>query len=240
MCTVSWLREPNGYRVWFNRDERHERAPALPPSVHAGQIPWLAALDPEGGGTWLAVNRRGLTVALLNHYPAQAPTTAGMRSRGLLVADLVARTDSVKAVAQSLASHTLTVYRAFHLLALDENIHLMWTWDGEILQELNPVAIVPPITTSSFASADVVAFRQAVFSALPLPRDAAGHARFHRYTEPLRPAYGVVMDRDDARTVGLAEVTVAAGRIEYAWTPRMPGASGWGARHGVALDRCIP
>lgn len=78
MCTVTWLADPaGGYALWFNRDERRTRPPGLPPAAAAaGDMPYLAPIDAEAGGTWLAVNAAGVTVGLLNHYAADAARAA--------------------------------------------------------------------------------------------------------------------------------------------------------------------
>ena len=67
MCTVSWLYHPGGYQLFCNRDEKHHRLPALPPlsCVHRG-MQYVAPVDGDAGGTWLAVNEAGLTLCLLN------------------------------------------------------------------------------------------------------------------------------------------------------------------------------
>ena len=66
MCTVSWLPEPGGFTLCFNRDERRTRGAALPPeSRRAGGRAFLAPYDSDHGGTWLAVNDAGLALGLL-------------------------------------------------------------------------------------------------------------------------------------------------------------------------------
>jgi len=94
MCTVSWLRDEHGYDLFFNRDERRTRAGADPPGVErVGSTRIIAPRDGEAGGSWVAVNDRGLSVALLNGYrtgdTAEAPPPGGeWTSRGHLVMGL--------------------------------------------------------------------------------------------------------------------------------------------------------
>ena len=90
MCTMSWLLDPEGYRVFFNRDERRTRRPARPPEAgEGGGVRFLAPRDGDHGGSWLLAAETGLTLALLNLYEAERPPLEGeFRSRGLLVLDL--------------------------------------------------------------------------------------------------------------------------------------------------------
>ncbi|MGE0442239.1 MAG: NRDE family protein [Gemmatimonadales bacterium] len=109
MCTLSWLPAAEGYRLFFNRDERLTRAPGRPPEpgVERG-VRFLAPVDGDAGGTWIGVNEYGLAVALLNRYPSGAPGEhpwAGPRgrpanriSRGILVRALLGCRDRAAAV----------------------------------------------------------------------------------------------------------------------------------------------
>jgi uncharacterized protein with NRDE domain len=77
--------------VAANRDEQHAR-----PAASAAWWPepprMLGGRDLEAGGTWLAVDRRGRFAAVTNIRDAARP--AGLRSRGSLVTDYLARAES--------------------------------------------------------------------------------------------------------------------------------------------------
>ena len=69
MCTVSWTPLDGGYALAMNRDERRTRAPATPPERRElDGVPVLLPRDGEAGGTWIAVNALGHTLALLNRW----------------------------------------------------------------------------------------------------------------------------------------------------------------------------
>ena len=54
MCTITWLAEPDGYQVFFNRDEKRDRKPARPPAVYETQgLQSVYPVDGKAGGTWL-------------------------------------------------------------------------------------------------------------------------------------------------------------------------------------------
>ncbi|MBI4909752.1 MAG: hypothetical protein HY820_39405, partial [Acidobacteria bacterium] len=64
---MSWLHDTDGYQVLCNRDEKKTRRKALPPVVNTRQgVRYIAPADGDHGGTWIAVNDRGLTLCLLN------------------------------------------------------------------------------------------------------------------------------------------------------------------------------
>ena len=71
MSTVTWRRIPSGYQVFFNRDELRAREAALPPApAELNGVRYLAPRESADGGTWLAVNERGLTLGLLDNSEA--------------------------------------------------------------------------------------------------------------------------------------------------------------------------
>src|SRR5437762_13943150 len=68
VCTVSIISPGDGVlRLACNRDELWSRPDALPPRLmHFGQRQAALPIDPQSGGTWMAVNDAGLTCAILN------------------------------------------------------------------------------------------------------------------------------------------------------------------------------
>ena len=73
MCTLTVVPLPGGRRrIAFNRDESRVRPAGLPP-VHRrfGARDALSPIDPQSGGTWLAVNDAGLVLAVLNGNPVR-------------------------------------------------------------------------------------------------------------------------------------------------------------------------
>jgi hypothetical protein len=79
--------------VGANREELYARG-GEPPRVLDGI---LAGVDPRAGGTWLGVNKQGVLVAVTNRPKTQLAVP--LRSRGLLVRELLA-TNSAAAAAQ--------------------------------------------------------------------------------------------------------------------------------------------
>jgi len=214
MCTFTWTAAPDrsGYDLFFNRDERHPRAIETPPAFGESEgLRWLAPRDPDAGGTWLVVNAAGLTLALLNDYAARWHPAGPARSRGRLVLDLAPARD-IATVAERLAAVDLVELPPFHLVAVAPDASARhWHWDG-VAFTAEALASPACLSSSSFATAEVVASRLENFAALRAAHAGspavAALAAWHRVHDPARPAHSVRMSRSDAATRSLIHVNV--------------------------------
>lgn len=236
MCTVSWRfrqlgsNQPGGFELFTNRDERRTRPAALPPrslTTDSGRA-FLAPVDEEGGGTWIAVNADGLALCLLNHYQAaELPSGVVPRSRGLVVTDLIDAPD-VAGFARAVGELELAAVRGFRLIALDASgAALLATWDTHRLELIGAVA--PPLVSSGFDFADVEAARIATFADLEREHGGVSSAMldaFHRSERPAPGPYAVSMSRPDAWTVSHTRVVVDADAVELRYQPGQPAANG--------------
>jgi hypothetical protein len=76
MCTVSWIHQGSGYQLLCNRDEKRTRRPASAPQLLTrNNVRFVAPIDGDSGGTWVAVNEFGLSLVLLNRAPSSAAKT---------------------------------------------------------------------------------------------------------------------------------------------------------------------
>src|SRR6266853_2821052 len=68
MCTVTFIARRRGYCLGMNRDEKLARPTGLPPRKK--MVNGRAVISPSepGGGTWIALNDQGATLALINWY----------------------------------------------------------------------------------------------------------------------------------------------------------------------------
>ncbi len=223
MCTVSWLPAPGGYTLCFNRDERHTRGPALPPEhrVAAGRA-FLAPYDSDHGGTWLAVNDAGLTLALLNRYGPRRGTAMGpARSRGLVILELIGA-GGVTAALQALERADLRHTAPFVLVALEpDRPPRLAEWDGAILAMATHHAPGLLHTSSAVQEPEVAAARRAHFAAAA-PGTPAALAALHHSHHPARGKCSVCMHRDDAETRSFSQVTVTAERVTLQHVPDAP------------------
>lgn len=81
--------------VGANREEAYARG-GEPPQLLDGPLRAVGGRDPVAGGTWLAVNERGVLIAVTNRPKTSVP--AQPRSRGLLARDLLACPTAAAAV----------------------------------------------------------------------------------------------------------------------------------------------
>jgi len=230
VCTLSFRLEPDGFELWFSRDEQRSRAAARRPALsRARDTRFLAPRDPEGGGTWIAANEHGLALALLNDY-ASPPRGGDFESRGRLVLALCAARDTGE-VAQRVGSGGLARYRPFELAAFapGEPVTRL-AWDGRTLTAERGIS--GPLASSAVAHAEARAARRARFAEL----GAGALERFHREHAPARGALSACMHRRDAKTVSLVRVRVTRERVAMAYAAGSPCRTRFGAELEVARD----
>lgn len=238
MCTVTWWRGPDRYEVFFNRDEQHRRPPAIPPreQVAAG-VRYLAPIDPQGGGTWLAVNDRGVTGCLLNYYEREAAATpAEPVSRGLLLMGLLHHSSAL-ALATDAAARASDRYAPFLLLAFDEQDTCMVRWDGSRAATSRLADADRPVSTSSFDTESVIACRRAAFARVTLGQPSPETLRrYHLSVDERGGPWSVCLTRRDAQTVSISRVQVARDVVTFTYEPRESD-DRWGAATVSTLAR---
>jgi hypothetical protein len=222
VCTLSFRLEPDGFELYFSRDERRSRAPALAPEIHAdSSTRFLAPRDPEGGGTWIAVNAHGVALALLNDYGTRVAGES-FESRGRLVLALSDARDPRELEAR-LRARSLAAYKPFELalFAPGEEVQ-RFAWDGRALA--NECAARGPFASSAVAQAKARSARRARFAESCGPGVASSQAldHFHREHAPARGALSTCMHRADAKTVSLTRVRVDRARVAMAYAPGSP------------------
>jgi hypothetical protein len=228
VCTLSWHDEPGGYRMFFNRDERRERLPAIPPSVQLrGDTRFIGPLDGDFGGTWIAVNEYGLSVCLLNGFPAPheiaLPDRDDYISRGQLPLTIVEAPSAQRASA-ALRELDLERFRPFVLAAFEPGDGaLLARWSGRTLALSSGRPPRQPIVSSSFFTEEVRSSRLAVFR--EMQRDLDGeklHLAYHRAHRPAAGPHSPCMHRPDASTVSFSHIQVDETRVQFHYTPGPP------------------
>lgn len=242
MCTVSWLRRAGGYELFCNRDERHTRSVAAPPSLRETRgVRFVAPADGDFGGSWIGVNEAGLALCVLNRYEGAAPSVReDYRSRGLLLTDLMDCL-SVSHARERLSGAGLSGYRPFTLAALSARetaLLVHWTNDRKTFDEDGDAWV--PLTSSSYRGAEVRAARESVFRRMAGEAGAVTPAmleEFHRSHDAAGGASSVCMHRREAATVSFSRVKVSAEKVEFAYEPLSPCARTRPARVELPLRR---
>ena len=214
MCTLSWILHDHGYEVFFNRDEQRTRQKALLPTLNKinGTI---MPIDPEGQGTWIASNLRGLTLCLLNNYQKQDEMDSTLKylSRGQLIPELInTETTKPSALSRHLENLHLQSYMPFFLCVFPENLSnnsnsiSFYQWDGH---QLTTEKVEQPFISSGILLTQVQNSRHQVFKVITSEtRNSRGHINYHSSHLPEKSFSSVCMHREDARTQSLTHISV--------------------------------
>ena len=223
MCTISWIHDSNGYQLLCNRDEKLTRKPALEPrlAVRNGTR-FLAPVDGDFGGTWIATNEFGVSLCLLNGATpigSEIHAAAPKRSRGLLLLDLIPES-SVAAICDRLREANLSAFPPFTLAALEPgHPAAILEWDGSKKTFLFEKAEWFMLTSSSFDSEEVRRRRQEEYSRVHSGDELFA---FHRSHAPARSAYSTCMHRPDAETVSFSWIRISELAATFYYTPAAP------------------
>jgi hypothetical protein len=227
MCTVSWTADHGRYDVFFNRDELNARSAEAPPSfARRDGVAYLAPRDGNHGGTWLLANELGLTVCLLNDYGAawRPAATLPRFSRGHVVLACATAASRAEALA-AIRAQPLAATPAFRLVifSTEEGPEpLVVRWQGDRLVFETATAAVAPISSSSFATEEVIAQRIGRFASLvrsPSRPEVAELAAFHRQHAVAAGAHSVLMRREDAATRSIIHVAADSRHLRLDYQP---------------------
>jgi hypothetical protein len=210
----------NGFRLGCNRDERRDRAPALPPAVHGlSHRTAIFPVDPAGPGTWVGVNDTSLAAALLNRSTdSTAPPGRGRRrSRGLIIPYVLECASLAEALHRGAAMDPRDFHR-FRLAIVQRGRVATLTSDGaELAVEVTDLARPMMLTSSSLGDALVEEPRRRLFERLFAGEDRSwvqAQSVFHRHQWQSRRGISVRMERADAKTVSHTFVSVTGSAIE--------------------------
>jgi hypothetical protein len=226
MCTATIIPFCDGIRLGFNRDESPARPLALPPRVMPSGLGQAAMpIDPQSGGTWIGVNDRGLTAALLNVYEAPRSLAAPARSRGTIIPQLLASASLDDAFAWA-SQLDPAEFAPFRLLLLDRKrvAIVCHTQTTSVFDA--PAIISGPLlfTSSGLGDAVVERPRRALFEGFvagaswsPQQQDA-----YHRHSWPDRRHLSVCMQRPTALTVSYTVIELTSQLTRLCYSPAPP------------------
>lgn len=230
MCTLSWCRDQLSLDVFFNRDEQKAR-PAARAAHYWRDYQAIFPVDPQGGGTWLAVTTEGSVFALLNNYQASEDLTTNVSlpqlSRGLVITMLLQELQSLQSVdTQSIATYSgyrgsaieqclnnlpLHAFRPFILVCLSPgNPELAFNWDGRALASFQPTS---PVVSSAVELPTARAVRRDAYPGTEAT--VRQLINYHSSHQPAPSAFSVCMHRDDAHTVSFSHLHVNQHDIHF-------------------------
>ena len=221
MCTVSFVPNQRGFYLAMNRDEKRTRVKALRPTiVGVGERRVILPREPNGG-TWVAVNDRGICIALINWHRIEREPRGSIISRGEVVMALAGRS-STQEIAAGLAALTLRHLRPFRLIAIVpfEKKLTEWRWNLESLSPRKHPWQRQHWFSSGFNERRAQLDRRRVCRAAEDEQSVGGLAwlrRLHRSHLPSPGPFSICMHRPDAATVSYTEVVVSSRRVQMSY-----------------------
>jgi len=213
MCTVSFIARKNGYALAMNRDEKLTRVAGLPPKQRIVQGRAVLCPSEPGGGTWIALNDTGITLALINWYSVRAQVRGETVSRGEVV-NSVGAADGNERVASLLNRLPLAKINPFRLIGIFPATKEIfeWRWDlNELVWVAHPWKRRQWIS-SGFDEPKAQRLRGNTFrrAQVQLRRDSIDWIRrLHRSHHPGSGPFSTCMHRIDAATVSYTEITLS-------------------------------
>ncbi len=211
----------------MNRDERLTRVPALPPQMfRSGDLLAVYPHEPEGG-TWIASNERGITLALLNWNLRGGQSVMDNRSsRGSIIPHLITQHDVVD-VTQKLNTLSLQGILPFRLVGIfwRERELYEWRWNGAALTRVSfpwrpghwfSSGISDAMAGRARREHSRLAWQDANAGTLPWLRE------LHRSHGPRPGAFGICVHRNDAATISYSEVIYAPGTLTFNYSAGQP------------------
>jgi len=211
MCTLTWLTHSNGYEVFFNRDEQRTRPRSEPPKYDP-ETNSIMPIDPQGKGTWIAVNNSGLTLCILNNYQAKPKSLKRNHlSRGLIIPHLIKHQQYTQLLSDFL-NIDFDNYMPFWLCIFPGNLTkhtespYAYQWNGESLTEEKTYQ---PFTSSAVMLEEVKKERSMCFERyIKNDSNRKKHFAYHSSHDPEKGQGSVCMHRDDACTQSFSHISV--------------------------------
>lgn len=219
MCTLSVITRNNGYLLAMNRDERIARGAGTLLELH--QVNGTTAIYPSDGvgGTWIAANEYGITLALLNWNDPAPNGTASVRtrSRGRVIPALINSRSLLELYEVLRISHFMGM-QAFRLVGVFPSEPGIWEWRWDSAQLESKVHEWKPQHwfSSSLSDEGATSFRGAACREAHLAWDAGSPAwlrRLHASHAGGPGPFSLCVHRDDVKTLSYSEVIVTGGKV---------------------------
>lgn len=214
MCTVSLIARKQGYLLGMNRDEKLTRVAGLPPKIRRANQRTLLCPSEPGGGTWIAVNDSGATLALINWYSIPANASSYAVSRGEIVRT-VGNAGSAVEVDSKLRELPLERIQPFRLIGIfpHQREVIEWQWNlKKLIRQKHPWRTQQWIS-SGFDEPKAQRLRGQSFRRAQQQKSVGSLdwlRRLHRSHPPGRGPFSTCMHRSDAATVSYTEIIVSS------------------------------
>lgn len=212
MCTVTFIPRRSGYCLAMNRDEKRTRAKGLAPAIrNLNGHPVLYPSEPSGG-TWIALNDKGVSLALINWYAITARVRANGVSRGVIIPSLSAADSSALANTElaALPLDRINPFRLIGVFPASQEI-TEWRWNLKQLTRKRHRWLAQQWISSGFDEHTAQRLRSKTFRQAQTQESAGTIGwlrRLHRSHSPQTGPFSTCMHRTDAATVSYTEIDV--------------------------------
>jgi hypothetical protein len=230
MCTVSFIPNAQGFYLAMNRDELLTRVAGLPPCVFGKDGNRAIYPREPSGGTWIAVNERGLCLTITNWHRVECVPPGSLISRGEVVKAL-ASSGSLSEVEKSLQDLPLSHMRPFRLFAIANHEHsvMEYCWDVRRLQHHRRSWTRHHWFSSGYDEPTAERARARVCEQA-WRKSGAGSVQWlrelHAMHLPEAGPFSICMHQAVAETVSYTEVVLTHEQIKMRYQPGAPCLSG--------------
>jgi hypothetical protein len=215
MCTVTFIAQRNGYCLGMNRDERLTRVEGLPPTRNKLNGRRLLYPAEPSGGTWIALNDSGASLALINWYSVTDKVDRGAMSRGEVV-KAVGAADSAEVANAALKELPLKGINPFRLIGIfPSSLEIIeWRWNLKQLVRKNARWTAQQWISSGFDETAAQRTRSQTFRhalrRISTP-SISWLRKLHSSHAPHVGPFSTCMHRAGAATVSYTEILVSRG-----------------------------
>lgn len=228
MCSFSWRKFDSHIGVAFNRDESNLRAKAIPPQVYSHeQLNVLMPKDPDGGGSWLAVNQFGFLFVLLNNYQGIVKANSDkLISRGKIIANL-AKCRTKLEIEKYIDSIDLINFQAFSLICISHSFQSMWLHhgDNQLLKKAMPYHW---FSSAHPNASQVIKERKHLAESWPVNKDQdlialhKSHDANNRGVDFEDRTYSICMHHEKGQSQSLTYVRLLSDKVELEYWDGQP------------------
>jgi hypothetical protein len=219
MCTVTFAPRADRYLLAMNRDEQYTRQQGRAPVIHSdGENRAVHPSEPQGG-TWISLNDRGVTLALVNWYEIQPRVLEAPISRGRVILTLrhaATASDVDAALGPNGCVLDLSSILPFRLIGVfpGRKQAREWRWDQRTLTTHHHPWTPAQWASSGHGESEAQRIRGGVFNEwihLPNAGSREWIRSLHASHAPRRGPFSICMHRQDAMTVSYTETEVTSG-----------------------------
>ena len=230
-----------GYCLAMNRDEKRTRQQGLSPSKR--NIAGHKVIYPSepGGGTWIALNEQGISLALINWYSVGQRLKRGTLSRGEVIPSVSTEkaANFIDAGLNDLPLDRINPFRLICAFPASREV-IEWRWDLKRLVYQDHQWELRQWVSSGFDEPRAQEVRGGAFQRARHQKSAGSLVwlkRLHRSHLPQEGPFSICMHREDAVTVSYTAVSVFGRRARMEHVRGAPCNNSEFSHHALQVPR---